>query len=498
VSETPNTPLPCEQLLDYVYGELDEAQKQAFEAHLATCARCQTEAASFGRVRTAMKRIFPAVEPTEKLGGALHQQLLHQAAQRSRRGVLLAFPRKLVEHPAWAAAAMFAIVGGAIVINWSHERAIMPAGKPEAAPAAVAKTEAAPADNTKAVLEEKTEAASGTVADPKPTAAAQAPTATTLPMPPPAPPLKLAEPKEEAKKDADHARVAVAGKSGEDASEVSRSEAQAPVATPAHHNKPSRRSAAPLAEYKSATKSAEPSFGLGGEPSGRSGGDSAGFDGLTRGAGGKDGKKGYLSSAPVPTTPPASSAQEPVAGGVISPREQVNGAIGSRARDSYGQKAKLESAVQSPAGPSRDVEGLRKHAGELTTQGRCVEAIKAYEMLARQSQYVSPQERANWAHCLNTLGNREAAQRQLDQLRADKRASNAVLQKVEGELDQPAQQERMAAKRQPAKKAKAAAPAAPADDEVSADSKKANEAPAQAAPRPAKRKSDQPLGGMGL
>ncbi len=41
----------CEQLLDYVYGELSPDAARAFEQHLAGCARCQTEAQSFGRVR---------------------------------------------------------------------------------------------------------------------------------------------------------------------------------------------------------------------------------------------------------------------------------------------------------------------------------------------------------------------------------------------------------------------------------------------------------------
>src|SRR4051812_30976820 len=134
---TPNsTSDVCEQLLDYVYGELDEPRKRAFEEHLAGCSRCQTEAASFGRVRAAVKRVMPAVEPSANVGGALHAQLMHAAAQRApRRGVLLAFPRKIMQHPAWAMAAMFTIVGGALAINWSRGKLAMPAAE-ESAPAA--------------------------------------------------------------------------------------------------------------------------------------------------------------------------------------------------------------------------------------------------------------------------------------------------------------------------------------------------------------------------
>ena len=84
---------PCELLLDFVYGELDEARRRAFEEHLPGCARCQQEVASFGRVRTAAKRLLPSVEPTAPLTGALHTQLMHAAAQRQpRRGVAAGVP----------------------------------------------------------------------------------------------------------------------------------------------------------------------------------------------------------------------------------------------------------------------------------------------------------------------------------------------------------------------------------------------------------------------
>ena len=37
---TTNTSGACELVLDYVYGELDEARKKSFEEHLPTCASC--------------------------------------------------------------------------------------------------------------------------------------------------------------------------------------------------------------------------------------------------------------------------------------------------------------------------------------------------------------------------------------------------------------------------------------------------------------------------
>ncbi|HEX4462024.1 MAG TPA: zf-HC2 domain-containing protein, partial [Polyangia bacterium] len=134
---TQQTTAACEQLLDYVYDMLDAPQKAAFEQHLATCARCQAEAASFGKVRAASAKLMPDVEPTANLTGALHAQLMHAASQRkASRGKLLAFPRRIMQHPAWAAAAMFVIVGSAITINVMRDKFAMPTTtQAESAPA---------------------------------------------------------------------------------------------------------------------------------------------------------------------------------------------------------------------------------------------------------------------------------------------------------------------------------------------------------------------------
>jgi len=40
-----------EQLVGYLYGELDAAERRTFEAHLATCAACRTEVAGLRRTR---------------------------------------------------------------------------------------------------------------------------------------------------------------------------------------------------------------------------------------------------------------------------------------------------------------------------------------------------------------------------------------------------------------------------------------------------------------
>src|SRR5262249_55107693 len=82
---------------------------------------------SFGRVRTAVKRVMPAVEPPAAIGGALHAQLMHAAAQRKpRRGILFAFPRKIVEHPAMAAAAVVVLRRGGGASHTARAKAAAP------------------------------------------------------------------------------------------------------------------------------------------------------------------------------------------------------------------------------------------------------------------------------------------------------------------------------------------------------------------------------------
>ena len=123
-----------DQALDYLYGLLDGEEKARFETHLAGCPRCQAELEANGRVRQAAKSVMPPVEPTERLTGALHAQLMHEAGKREPRGKVLPFVRRIVRHPGYAAAAGLFIIGGAVGVQWSRGKLMMPVAQHATAP----------------------------------------------------------------------------------------------------------------------------------------------------------------------------------------------------------------------------------------------------------------------------------------------------------------------------------------------------------------------------
>jgi hypothetical protein len=139
-AETNSAGTTCEKLLEFVYGELDDAGKRAFEEHLPGCPRCQAEVASLGRARTAARRVMPSVEPPPSLTGALHAQLMLAAAQRKpKRGVVIELFKRVAQHPQLAAAAMFVVVGGTVAYQWQRGKLAMPSEA--AAPVTAAKPE---------------------------------------------------------------------------------------------------------------------------------------------------------------------------------------------------------------------------------------------------------------------------------------------------------------------------------------------------------------------
>lgn len=487
---TTNTSGACELVLDYVYGELDEARKRTFEEHLPTCARCQQEVASFGRVRTAAKRVMPAVEPPASLGGALHAQLMHAAAQRKpRRGILLAFPRKIVEHPALSAAAMFVLVGGAIAINWSHGKLAMPAA------------EHAETDAPKPTESPKVE----------PEVAAAAPAAEPMPA------AKL---KEGGKaENALYKGGELENKPAEDKTQIALQTPSGPMAVErpvAHHPSgtatgstatPAPKKAAParmkniavdgkMAKYDSSVDDAL----LGSKDNG------AGVGGVVGGSAG--GGRGVVANERAKSSAPEELAQQPVLAEKEPAKRAHAAASGDQAyrnappaapppataaapstvtstppassRDGYFARSQAQTgapAVQKPSSNSRSFDVLRKQADELAKSGRCEEAIKLYQELEKSSQYISPTERVSWVRCLTQRGRQEEAQQRLDELKQEKRVTNAQIQDAERELNDS--RRKVEAKK--AKKAPAPADRAPATESVQ-QRRAADEQPAQAAP----------------
>jgi hypothetical protein len=503
-THTPQNSDTCELVLDYVYGELDEARKRTFEEHLPGCARCQQEVASFGRVRTATKRMMAPVEPTAPLTGALHTQLMHAAAQRKpRRGVLLAFPRKIMQHPALSAAAMFALVGGAIAINWSRGKMAMPA------------------------------TAEQSVDTPKQTEVAAA----SPPKVPAAEPMPGVKHKEQAGEDDKPAELALdnknanegvaykdgpgvtGGKAGDQVDKtrialetpsgtmtVQRPTAHRAVATPAPKKE------APPAKMRSVAtdgkaKGAKYDSSVSDDTLSSLGKDEAGRAGLSNGVvggGGRGVAENAKSSAPqdlerkkvaevaekAPARDAAKQAQHgyatssgaPAAASPAPPPVTSSTSPSSEREESgyyraQNQAAAPQTVVQKPA-QTRNYESLRKNAVEWAKTGRCDEAIKGYQELENAQQYIPPNERVHWIHCLAQIGRQDEAQRRLDDLKVEKRVTNAQIQDVEKELNDS--RRRVETKAKAAKKAPAAADRAPS--EVQQQQRRSNDQPAQAAP----------------
>src|SRR5262249_30175070 len=129
------------RLLDYVYGELSGDDLEQFKLHLLSCDKCKRELQGLERVRSAVKQAMPAVDPpVDKMA----QLMLAAAQHKPKRGKVLMFVRRVVSHPAYAAAAVFALVATTVTINWSRHALQMP--PPEAVHEEVPKAPVAPAE----------------------------------------------------------------------------------------------------------------------------------------------------------------------------------------------------------------------------------------------------------------------------------------------------------------------------------------------------------------
>jgi anti-sigma factor RsiW len=142
-------------LMSYLYDDIDAADRQAFEQHLATCARCRTELNGLGDVRAQLSRWSPpepavGVAPRRTTIVATRQITASDAGEQAagadepRRGWWR-------EIPAWAQAAAALLVLGAsagianLDIRYDQSGLSVRTGWSKTAPAAAMESSAAAA-----------------------------------------------------------------------------------------------------------------------------------------------------------------------------------------------------------------------------------------------------------------------------------------------------------------------------------------------------------------
>jgi hypothetical protein len=471
--EATNSAQPtCEQLLDYVYGELGEADKAAFEAHLPTCPRCQAEVTSLGRTRQAARRLMPTVEAPANLTGPLHAQLMHAASQRRpKRGVVLIF-RRVAQHPQLAAAAMFLVVGGAFVLSW-HKGKLFP-------PAAPSLTTPVPEVSK---------------------AAEPSPSFDKLAAKPPDGTKELELPREVAKpNDTDSIKLDAKDKQTTDDLVLRTSTGSYEVTRgPRHHAASPGTRLAPKKKSASAKdysgddmKMLQPNF----DSSGSVGGSVGGVSGAGRGELAKATAPTIPTEAEAPPPPPSSRAKPQVMNSELQQQVAPSAApqpvaVARDADSAYKKREKAAVMKPSAATAAVNLETQRRRFDELAKSNRCDEAIKQFQELERTTmQTISPNERALYVRCLMQMGRQQEAEQQLLELKADKKLSNADTQKLQEELDgNRYKYQRASQPSQPSKKAKtaptsvesrnAAPPASPPPPQAQ------QLAPVQASPPPA-------------
>lgn len=128
-------------MVDFLYQELDGERLEAWNNHVAGCARCSAEIQSLQRTRQAL-RALPEMEPS----AAVSTRLLHEAGKRAAKataaegGGFFDWLHRLVgpvmAHPAWAAAASLLIVVGVAGFLSMRGKVSERAAVDQAAPAA--------------------------------------------------------------------------------------------------------------------------------------------------------------------------------------------------------------------------------------------------------------------------------------------------------------------------------------------------------------------------
>ena len=487
----------CEQALDYAYNELSGEAKAAFERHLPTCARCQAEVESFGRVRGAVRAVMPMVDPPAASAsmGSLHAQLMHAAAQRRPAGKVLSFGarvKKVVLHPGFAAAASLVLVAGAVSLMWSHDQLVTPVAtqsappaQPIGAPVAAAPSEAPTTVTTPApttpVEKSLPEAGDKTIAAPEVTAKVGTKQADGPRGGSDAKPAVAAKPQPKA----DSIAKDFGGKdhraSNEDLKVLQPSLADSQLHGSTTQRLPAAKAPAPkfggrgdtyqlemtngkklnVTEEKAKESTARSERSNSDDSIGGSAGlgRSQGGEGLT----GEQPKPGVGSGTWNGNMRNSNSGK----GGLVHLEPQQSQATGKALAATPSPspppstmpsaQPTMPAPASVPAEPApqaatnrrgyvqqnvtqsaldQNTDGMRRKADELSRASRCNEAEALYRKLEKTTAFrMSAAERLNLAHCKTQIGQFQRAQDEIDSLKVEKRDSNEQLKREQEFLD---------------------------------------------------------------
>jgi anti-sigma factor RsiW len=446
-TEHSDTPSSCDSLLDYVYGELEGEALEQFKLHLLGCDKCKRELAGLERVRSAVKQAMPPLDPPVDKMAAMHAQLMHAAAQQKpKRGKVLMFARRMVSHPAYAAAAVFALVATTLTVNWSMGKLAMPAAEPAHEEVTVAEPAAAPPAPAPIGLlratEKKSEKALDETAKMPADKPAEEPTKTfegfakdrAKPEPkivlktdpaqsytvrtPPAKPAK-----EQSRSDADDLVLqpvgGARGKGGGATSGELDGIAKGDTVSRDEGGRAQRRHAASDLEAKLNTQDYKKAPAPASRPGVATGAASTApqRESQVMAQNQAAGPSNNVAQAPAAAAPPPPPPQAaPALTADPKPQTKSSNSYGGFADNNLGNK-------QQQAQP--DPALLKKQFLAYVSSGRCADAVTTFQSLERQHVTVTMAERIKYADCLRQVGQNERAESELANVEQEKR-TNAV------------------------------------------------------------------------
>ena len=442
-----------ERVLDYAYDMLSAGEKASFETHLATCARCQAELAAMGHVREVARAALPMVEPGARLTGVLHAQLMHEASKRKPAGAVLPFLRRVLAYPGYAAAASVLIIGGAVGVQWSRGRLLMPAPE-KAAPVAEAQAPVA-APEVAAVTTEAPAAVApvekNKVMSPQPVPRGKALDGAAFDKK--TSPASATLGKDSARREKlEEADVASAGAPPEPPKRSAAAKEDAPRDGYAQKPKPSTRPVDALDDLIAADERRDRSPGP--ERKGTSEGQAThgavgGLGAASQGVAQNAAKAPSRASAPpapssVRTVEREQNASPPAAAAAPAPPVQQRPSAGKAdAEATYGGGAyglsRSAGIDTAKAGAAEPLAEERRRAASLARAGRCDEAVALYASIEQRGT-LSAAERKSYAGCIRT--EQAAASRRQQQAPGKAKSMKAAPVPQNADVDRPAAAEK--------------------------------------------------------